>query len=117
MLFFKNRDSKNIIGENSNFSGILKAENSVNIKGKFSGQIICDEHVNISQEATVNAQIKAEKLILNGNLNGDVDIEHDFELGKTAQFSGNISASRIIFYETAKINLTKPKLLAHNEEE
>ncbi len=116
MLFFKGHNSKNVIDENSKFTGMLKAKNSVTIKGYFSGKIETEDNLKITETASVKADIKCDNLTLQGHLEGNIDVENEFIIEENAEFSGEIIAAKIIFDQDAKLTITSPLLVTENEE-
>ncbi len=117
MLFFKTREHKNVIAENSIFTGLLQSDLSIAIKGKFIGRIKSKQEVYISDNASVDANIIAENLLLEGNLSGELNLQKDFEIGESAIFSGEITAQKIIFHKGADLKLEVNPDIAKNEEE
>ncbi len=117
MLFFKNKESKNIISDTTEFVGTLKTESPVFIYGKLSGVIYTSKDVTIARGAEVKADIKSENLTLSSQFTGNADVERDFEIYENGIYEGELKAGRIIFHQGAKINLSSPQMIDYAEKE
>jgi cytoskeletal protein CcmA (bactofilin family) len=69
------------------------------IRGKVSGEISASGLLVIDEEAVVNANINASKVIIRGTVKGDVVAAEKVEVTITGKLSGNVTAPEI-FMET-----------------
>ena len=78
-----------IIVSDLNIAGDLVSEGSIEIGGKVTGNVLCD-NVTIRKGAEINGNIKAKNLTINGVVNGKIDTEYLFITG-SAHIIGEIS--------------------------
>lgn len=116
MLLFKNKEYKNIIAEDTEFSGNITTKSSVKINGYFTGQIATKGEVKLSYSSEVSADIIAESCRVEGVFNGSVNLEKDIEISAGAKFKGFITARKIIYNKGAELIFEQTTLLAENNE-
>jgi cytoskeletal protein CcmA (bactofilin family) len=79
----------------TSFSGVLKFESSLKVEGKFKGKIISKGHLIIGENAKVNANIKAQSIIVAGEVRGDVEAQDRLEMLPTGKLYGNIKTKKL----------------------
>ena len=79
----------------TSFSGVLKFESSLKVEGKFKGKIISKGHLIIGENAKVNADIKAQSIIIAGEVRGDVEASDRLEMLPTGKLYGNIKTKKL----------------------
>jgi cytoskeletal protein CcmA (bactofilin family) len=84
-----------IIADDISFSGNLKFENSLKIKGNFEGKIETNGHLIIGREATVSANVSAKIVSQSGIFNGKINALQKVELFKKSATRGDIICSDI----------------------
>ena len=62
-----------IISEGSFIKGDLKFSGSVHIDGEIEGNIICEKILTVGKSGKIIGIIQADKLIISGNVEGEVD--------------------------------------------
>ena len=92
-------DFDTILSKDISFSGTLNFEKPFLIRGKFSGNIIAKGLLVVDEEATVEANINASRVIIRGSVKGDVSATEKVEVTITGKLVGNVKAPEI-FMET-----------------
>lgn len=83
------------LGEDTEFKGDLKFKHSLKIEGSFEGNINTDGSLIVGRTGSVKAEMKVGSLIVEGKVNGNVSAEELIDLRATAEFHGDISASKL----------------------
>lgn len=84
------------IGENIKFRGELIGTEDLHIEGTVEGTVIMEgQNLSIGESGTLNANIHAQNLVINGSLTGDVLADELIEIKKTAVVKGSLIAPRI----------------------
>ncbi len=88
-------DINSIIGEGSSFIGTMKVAGSLQINGRFEGDLNTEGHLIIGAEGKVKTCINAEEVTIAGTLIGDIKSKGDVLLLETGRVLGNIEAPKI----------------------
>lgn len=78
------------------FSGSLESAKSLLIKGKISGTIVCGEDLYLSGEASVDADIRAVRVIVRGTLKGIVRASESIQILSGSAVEASLEAPDII---------------------
>jgi cytoskeletal protein CcmA (bactofilin family) len=92
-------DFDTILSEDIDFSGTLHFEKPFLIRGKVSGEINASGLLVVDESAVVNANIYALRVLVRGQVKGDVTAAEKVEVALTGKLLGNITAPEI-FMET-----------------
>jgi cytoskeletal protein CcmA (bactofilin family) len=92
------------VGRNINVSGKLIFHEPVRIEGRFKGEVRSIELVVISEEGMVEGKVFAPRLLVMGELRGDVHGCDRVVLGPRAKFFGNIDARSLTVSEGAYLD-------------
>jgi cytoskeletal protein CcmA (bactofilin family) len=95
-------DFDTILSPDIDFSGTLHFEKPFLIKGKVSGEINASGLLVVDEDAIVNANIYALRVLVRGQVKGDVTAVEKVEIALTGKLLGNITAPEI-FMETGCI--------------
>ncbi|MDR0475447.1 MAG: polymer-forming cytoskeletal protein [Treponema sp.] len=95
----EDEDFDTILSKDIVFSGTLKFEKPFLIQGKFSGNIIARGILVVDEEAVVEANINASRVIIRGSVKGDVTASEKVEVTITGKLVGSVKAPEI-FMET-----------------
>jgi len=98
----EDEDFDTILSSDINFSGTLNFEKPFLIRGRLSGNIVARGLLVIDEEAVVDANINASKVIIRGSVKGDVTASEKVEVAITGKLVGNVTAPEI-FMETGCI--------------
>jgi cytoskeletal protein CcmA (bactofilin family) len=95
----EDEDFDTILSEDIDFSGTLNFEKPFLIRGKVSGEIAARGLLVIDEEAVVNANISASRVIIRGSVKGNVTATEKVDVTITGKLVGNVAAPEI-FMET-----------------
>jgi len=91
-----------IIGKDTNFQGTIKANSTLRIDGKVSGEVECQGDIVVGESGIVEASLKANNLLVAGAIKGNVNISGKLELASTGKLEGDIlSTSSLIIDDGA----------------
>jgi cytoskeletal protein CcmA (bactofilin family) len=96
---FEDEDFDTILSKDITFSGTLNFEKPFLIKGKFSGNIVARSLLVVDEDAVVDANISASRVIIKGSVTGDVTATEKVEVALCGKLMGNVKAPEI-FMET-----------------
>jgi cytoskeletal protein CcmA (bactofilin family) len=85
----------------SHLSGDLKFEEGFRIDGKFEGKITAGSDLVIGENADVEADIKVERLTVNGSLRGNVIATERIELHPKARVLADLTTPNLAIQEGA----------------
>lgn len=88
--------SQSVIGGNIKFRGELIGTEDIHIEGTVEGTIIMEGHnLSIGTQGSIDANVHANNITINGKLNGDVLADELISIKKSAEVRGNLIAPRI----------------------
>ena len=80
-----------ILGKGSTFEGKLTFEGTVRIDGRFAGEIQTDGTLIVGGSAQVEANIHAARVIIEGDVRGDVRAGESLAIQAPAKVRGNLT--------------------------
>jgi cytoskeletal protein CcmA (bactofilin family) len=92
----EDEDFDTILSKDINFSGALTFEKPFMIQGKLSGNIVAKGVLVVDEEAVVEANINASKVIIRGSVKGDVTASEKVEVTTTGKLIGNVKSPEIL---------------------
>ena len=95
-------DFDTILSPDIDFTGTLRFEKPFLIRGKVSGEINASGLLVIDENAVVNANIHALRVLIRGQVKGDITAVEKVEVTISGKLSGNVTAPEI-FMETGCI--------------
>ena len=95
----EDEDFDTILSKDISFSGILNFEKPFLIRGRLSGNIVARGLLVVDEEAVVEANINASRVVIRGSVKGDVTATEKVEVTITGKLVGNVRAPEI-FMET-----------------
>ena len=93
-----------VLGPTLHFKGELHADEELLIKGRIEGSITHSQRVTVCAEGTVTANVRAQVIIVEGTVNGDLQAEKSVLVRETAKLRGNITAPSVSIVEGAHFN-------------
>ncbi len=84
-----------VLSPTTSFNGTLRFHSSLKIEGNFRGKIISDGFLIIGETAKVRANIKANSIIIAGEVRGDVEAKERLEMLSTGKLYGNIKTRKL----------------------
>ena len=91
------------VGRGINVSGRLVFQEPVRIEGRFRGEVSSSELVVISEQASVQGRVRTPRVLILGELTGDVVQAKSAVLGPRARVNGNIEAETLTICEGARL--------------
>jgi cytoskeletal protein CcmA (bactofilin family) len=92
------------VGRNTNIAGKLIFHEPVRIEGKFRGEVSSVELLVVSAEGSIEGKIRAPRLLILGEVKGDVIGAMQVVLGPVARVNGCIQANSLTVCEGALFN-------------
>jgi cytoskeletal protein CcmA (bactofilin family) len=89
-------DFDTILSQDIDFSGTLNFEKPFLIRGRLSGEISAQGLLVVDEEAVVEANISAPRVIIRGSVKGDIRAAEKVELTVTGKLTGNVTAPEIL---------------------
>jgi cytoskeletal protein CcmA (bactofilin family) len=91
-----------ILGPTLHFKGELHADEELLIKGRIEGSITHSQRITVCPEGTVQASVRAQVIVVEGSLDGDLQAEKSVMVRETAKLRGNITAPSVSIVEGAQ---------------
>jgi cytoskeletal protein CcmA (bactofilin family) len=92
----EDEDFDTILSADTDFSGTLNFEKPFLIRGRLSGEIDARGLLVIDEEAVVEADINASRVVIRGSVKGNVTAAEKVELSVTGKLLGNVTAPEIL---------------------
>jgi cytoskeletal protein CcmA (bactofilin family) len=93
--FLEDSDFDTILSPDIDFSGTLHFEKPFLIRGKVSGEINASGLLVVDEHAVVNANINALRVLIRGQVKGDVTAVQKVDITLTGKLAGNITSPEI----------------------
>jgi cytoskeletal protein CcmA (bactofilin family) len=90
-----------VLGPTLHFKGDLHADEELLIKGRIEGSITHSQRITVCAEGTVTANVRAQVIVVEGTLDGDLQAEKSVMVRETAKLRGNITAPSVSIVEGA----------------
>jgi cytoskeletal protein CcmA (bactofilin family) len=90
-----------VLGPTLHFKGELHADEELLIKGRIEGSITHSQRITVCAEGTVTANVRAQVIVVEGTLQGDLTAEKSVMVRETAKLRGNITAPSVSIVEGA----------------
>jgi len=84
-----------LIGEGSIFDGKFYIDGSLQINGRFEGEIKTRERLIVGETGRVKTDIIAKRVVVGGTVIGDIKAEEEVSLLSTGRVLGNIRAPKV----------------------
>jgi len=90
-----------ILGPTLYFKGDLSADEDLLIQGRVEGSITHTQRLTVGAQGTVKANIRAQLIIVEGTVDGDLQAEKSVFVKESAKVRGNILAPTVSIMEGA----------------
>ncbi len=90
-----------VIGADTHIKGEMVFEGNARILGTFEGQITTKGELQVAESATCRATVDAQKVLLEGTIEGNVNVREKMEMSPKARMRGDIVATRLVVMEGA----------------
>jgi cytoskeletal protein CcmA (bactofilin family) len=91
------------IDAGTTMSGKLRCKDTIRIDGRVKGEVRCDKTAIIGEGASVEASIRAESVIIRGEVKGDIVARRKVTLENTARVTGDLATPGIVIEEGATL--------------
>jgi cytoskeletal protein CcmA (bactofilin family) len=92
------------VDRNVRVAGHLVFQEAIRIDGHFRGEVSSSELVVISEDGSVGGRIRSPRLVVLGELEGDITASKSVILGPRSRFKGKIEADNVTICEGAYLN-------------
>jgi cytoskeletal protein CcmA (bactofilin family) len=93
-----------VLGPTLRFKGELHADEELLIRGRIEGTITHSQRITVCGEGVVKASIRAQTIVVEGTVEGDLSAEKAIQIKDTARLKGNVSAPSVSIVEGANFN-------------
>jgi cytoskeletal protein CcmA (bactofilin family) len=97
-------DRASVLGPTLYFKGDLSAEEDLLIQGRVEGSISHTQRLTVGPQGTVKANIRAQLIIVEGTVDGDLQADKSVVVKETAKVVGNIFAPTVSILEGASFS-------------
>src|SRR5580658_10852439 len=97
-------DRTSVLGPTLYFKGELSADEDLLIQGRVEGSVTHTQRLTVGAQGTVKANIRAQLIIVEGTVEGDLQAEKSVSVRDTAKVSGNIYAPSVSINEGANFS-------------
>jgi cytoskeletal protein CcmA (bactofilin family) len=93
-----------VLGPTLRFKGELHADEELLIRGQIEGSITHSQRITVCGEGVVKANIRAQTIVVEGTVEGDLHAEKAVQIKDTARLKGNVQAPSVSIIEGAQFN-------------
>ena len=93
-----------VLGPTLRFKGELHADEELLIRGRIEGTITHTQRITVCGEGIVKASIRAQTIVVEGTVEGDLTAEKAIQIKDTARLKGNVTAPSVSMIEGANFN-------------
>lgn len=98
-----NREFESCIGRGTKVSGKIDFGAAARIEGEVEGEVTGSE-ILIAQGAVVKARVVVDRMVVAGNLSGELVARERIELTATARVRGNLDTPKLVLHEGAQFD-------------
>lgn len=91
----ESRSIDTIIGSEAIFEGVLITKNSVCIEGAFKGRLESKGRVILNPSGTLEADVVAEYVVVNGKAKGNIRALKQLDVGETGRIRGDVEVASV----------------------
>lgn len=84
-----------VVASNTRFTGKIKGEDTLRISGYFNGEINCRRMVWVEKTGKVEGTVNARRVIIEGEINGNIESADHVDLRSNGRMIGDINAVKI----------------------
>lgn len=90
-----------ILGSNSTIEGTLNDLHSIQVDGRFNGDLTTEGEIHVGKMGYVSGNLKGKALIIYGRVHGNLEAKEKIEVWDGATVEGDLRTKRLIIYEGA----------------
>lgn len=84
-----------VIAPDTQFKGVIKSQDTLRISGYFKGDIYCKRMVWVDKTGRIEGTVIARRVIIEGEINGNIKSADHVELRSNGRMIGDINAGKI----------------------
>jgi cytoskeletal protein CcmA (bactofilin family) len=88
-----------VVGQGARLEGTIVSAGSLRIDGQVKGQINADGDVMLSPQSQVDADIRADNVVVAGRFKGNIVVKGKAELARGGRVDGNITSKSLVVQE------------------
>ena len=96
---YKDELVNTVIGPETEFKGTVHSQGSVYVEGAVEGEIFSQGDVHIGSKSCIKGNVYAKRVIIAGEVNGNVEATQGLKITKTGRVYGDLSGDRLIVEE------------------
>ena len=93
-----------ILTAGCHFSGKLYCKGATRIGGTIDGEIIAEGLLIVEEDAVINADIKADDVVVHGRVEGTLSVQRKIEMCATADVQADITTPNLVVQDGALYN-------------
>jgi cytoskeletal protein CcmA (bactofilin family) len=93
-----------VLGPTLRFKGELHADEELLIRGQIEGSITHTQRLTVCAEGIVKANVRAQIIVVEGTVEGDLQAEKAVHVKETARLKGNIHSPSVSIVDGAQFN-------------
>ena len=97
------KDKNSLIAAGMTIEGKIEGAGHIEMEGRFKGEITVDGDLTIAEGAEVTGNIKADKVIVKGKANGNIEVTSRVDLLDTAVIEADIKAPILTVAERSRM--------------
>jgi cytoskeletal protein CcmA (bactofilin family) len=97
----KGSGSVTLLGAGASFEGKIKTPHTIQIYGKFSGEIHTSDSLVVGRDSVVLADITAKSAQIGGKIRGNLICKELVEMEEHSEFHGNITTKEMVIKKGA----------------
>lgn len=90
-----------IIGINAECNGDFSAEGAIRVDGTINGSVTVTDMLIVGASGCINGDVSAQKVIIGGEVYGNLNVPEKVELTSTARVIGDITTNGLVIDESA----------------
>jgi cytoskeletal protein CcmA (bactofilin family) len=94
------------LGQGCRLTGVLKVQGMMRIDGFVEGEVFGSDLIQVGQEGTIEATVRAKHIVAQGPLRGDIAAQEKVELLAPAKVEGTIDSPVFLLEEGVFVNGT-----------
>jgi cytoskeletal protein CcmA (bactofilin family) len=88
-----------VVGQGARLEGTVVSAGSLRVDGSVKGQINADGDVMLSPQSQVEADIRAENVVVAGKFTGNIFVKGKAELARGGRIDGNVTSKVLVIQE------------------
>ena len=93
-----------VIAAGTSWQGDLEAEGSIHVHGRVTGSLKASDDIWIANGAEVDARIEADRVVVGGDVSGQINARSRFEALPSCDVQADVDAPTFVVHEGATLN-------------